>query len=63
MMETGIEIEAMKNYGGSTSLKSKILSKEVSCAYCVPYRLELVISISKHKLLMYTSDTMVLSYV
>ncbi|CAO2842514.1 unnamed protein product [Amaranthus hypochondriacus] len=29
MMETGIEIEAMKNYGGSTSLKSKILSKEV----------------------------------
>ena len=48
MMETGIKIEAMKDYGGSTSLKSKILSKEVSCAYCVPYRLELVISISKH---------------
>lgn len=29
MMESGVEIEALENYGGSTSLKSKILSEEV----------------------------------
>lgn len=28
--ESGIEIEAMESYGGSTSLKSKICAEEVS---------------------------------
>lgn len=27
--ESGVEIEAMQNYGGRTSLKSRILSEEV----------------------------------
>ena len=31
--ESGVEIEAMQSYGGSTSLKSKISSEEVSHAY------------------------------
>lgn len=30
MKDSGIQIEAMERYGGSTSLKSKIFSKEVS---------------------------------
>lgn len=30
LKESGVEIEAMETYGGSTSLKSKILSVEVS---------------------------------
>ena len=30
MKESGIEIEAMQRYGGSTSLKSKICAEEVS---------------------------------
>lgn len=30
MKDSGIEIEAMQSYGGSTSLKSKIFSHEVS---------------------------------
>lgn len=29
LKETGVEIEAMQNYGGNTSLKSKIASEEV----------------------------------
>ena len=28
--DSGIEIEAMQSYGGSTSLKSRIISEEVS---------------------------------
>ena len=30
MKNSGMEIEAMQSYGGSTSLKSKIISEEVS---------------------------------
>lgn len=30
MKESGVEIEAMQSYGGITSLKSKIISEEVS---------------------------------
>lgn len=30
MKESGVEIEAMQSYGGTTSLKSKIISEEVS---------------------------------
>lgn len=33
MKESGFEIEAMQSYGGSTSLKSKIFSEEVSHSY------------------------------
>ncbi|KAF5954265.1 hypothetical protein HYC85_007121 [Camellia sinensis] len=33
MKESGFEIEAMQNYGGSTSLKSKIFSEEHSIYY------------------------------
>ncbi|XP_057986450.1 uncharacterized protein LOC110633345 isoform X2 [Hevea brasiliensis] len=29
MKESGVEIEALQNYGGSTSVKSKIFAKEV----------------------------------
>lgn len=34
LKESGVEIEAMETYGGSTSLKSKILSEEVS-HFCI----------------------------
>jgi biotin operon repressor len=34
MKDSGIEIEAMQSYGGSTSLKSKIISGEVSSTLC-----------------------------
>lgn len=30
MKEFGVEIEEMQNYGGTTSLKSKIISEEVT---------------------------------
>jgi len=33
MKESGLEIEAMQSYRGSTSLKSKIFSNEVGCSY------------------------------
>lgn len=35
MKQTGVEIEAMESYGGSTSLKSKIASGEVSRSFLV----------------------------
>lgn len=35
MKESGVEIEAMESYGGSTSLKSKIASGEVSHTFLV----------------------------
>lgn len=35
MKESGVEIEAMESYGGSTSLKSKIASGEVSRTFLV----------------------------
>lgn len=31
MKESGLEIEVMQSYGGSTGLKSKIISEEVHC--------------------------------
>ncbi|KAF2303735.1 hypothetical protein GH714_021524 [Hevea brasiliensis] len=31
MKESGVEIEALQNNGGSTSVKSKIFAKEASC--------------------------------
>ena len=30
MKDSGVEIEAMQSYGGTTSLKSKIISEEVN---------------------------------
>ena len=35
MKQSGFEIEAMESYGGSTSLKSKIASGEVSRSFLV----------------------------
>ncbi len=35
MKESGVEIEALQNNGGSTSVKSKIFAKEVSQSYIV----------------------------
>lgn len=34
MKESGVEIEGMHNYGGTTSLKSKIASEEVTSLLC-----------------------------